>query len=429
MADGALLLYSLALSHPVSHVYIVCDSKAKDWLEKRAAVVPLQLQLHWLPVLDRYDRNLKRDQMVQRKIWSKFQMEKATAVEAALAEHPDTLFCDADIFMLSPVYLPNGTDEMQLGLSPHLIKSSISQTYGFYNGGFLWTSNSSLPVAWRAAASRSRFFDQAALEELARRFSTFHFGKGTNLGWYQMDLAQKKPGFSSLHEQFTAELSIDSRGFIHIAGQQIDSLHAHLLLNDGFSKKFNQVMLPRIEAASSSQRQAALVKWGKAGFPLRPQPEITGNEQPAAQQPSIDERQQQQQPPRTRLTISAEQEEEEQRIPPAKADFPQRTALLVTARSQMQVLQQQHNQVLKQQQAAEQANSARDQLPSHQAEQQKDLLQGEPAANMRASPTVLFNVGLSSANLASLVLSSAGFSSVLLLLERQGFWRSCAFWR
>jgi hypothetical protein len=46
-----------------------------------------------------------------------------------------------------------------LGVSPHFMPKSITNRYGFYNGGMLWTKNKNVPKRWVETSKTSRYYD------------------------------------------------------------------------------------------------------------------------------------------------------------------------------------------------------------------------------------------------------------------------------
>ena len=80
------------------------------------------------------------------------------------------LFCDSDIFWLAP--LPTIPVTASLGVSAHGIRPNDEAKYGIYNAGFFWTKDLTIPERWRKAIKTSRFFEQAAIEDLVNHNKT-----------------------------------------------------------------------------------------------------------------------------------------------------------------------------------------------------------------------------------------------------------------
>ena len=220
-ADGLLLLWSIALTHPRARVYVGTTTHTRDWLQSVGGDLLATVDVVWSLILDRYNLALKRDGMERSGVWSDFQMEKANIISTALASSNDTLYVDADMLFLAPVSVPD-TGGYSLGLSAHGIIQSISDKHGEYNGGFLWTSDPTVPAAWNNATKFSRFFDQAALEDLAQAFPTFLFDQTHNVGWWRMALSERGA------DDFVARTNLRD-GALTIDDNTVTTLHAHFV--------------------------------------------------------------------------------------------------------------------------------------------------------------------------------------------------------
>jgi len=173
-------LYSLSLYHPNAPVICLVDTKTKAIIEN--LTLPPRLNIQLFPILDQYTIKT-RQEMEKDGTWAEFQMSKATAIEIALQSYNDTLFLDSDIYVLNKIYV-NPTK--QLGVSPHFIKKEDEDKFGKYNGGVLWTNNSSVPNDWREFTKRSRFYDQASIEDLVGKYEYFEFDKSYNFSWWRV---------------------------------------------------------------------------------------------------------------------------------------------------------------------------------------------------------------------------------------------------
>ena len=49
-------------------------------------------------------------------------------------------------------------------------KKSNTDEVGYFNGGCMWTKNKKIPDDWIEFTKRSRYHDQASLEDLARKY-------------------------------------------------------------------------------------------------------------------------------------------------------------------------------------------------------------------------------------------------------------------
>ena len=182
------LLLSLSIHHPNSNVYCLVDTISKNAI--LSYTPKLKLNVKWVENLNQYS-GLNRAQMTQRGIWSDFQMMKAYAIDEALKYEKDTLFLDADIILLDTI--DNIDTTKQLGVSPHYIKKSDTDRYGYYNGGVLWTNQKTVKDDWLRFTKTSRYFDQASIEDLAKKYSYFEFGEHCNFSWWRITQSAISP--------------------------------------------------------------------------------------------------------------------------------------------------------------------------------------------------------------------------------------------
>ena len=116
--------------------------------------------------------------MEKENIWTEFQMQKAEVIKFALVNSNDTLFLDSDIMFLNQINCIDKSKE--LALSPHYMKKSESDIWGFFNGGLLWTKNMNVVYDWIEFTKKSRFYDQASLEDLANKYDYQELGREIN---------------------------------------------------------------------------------------------------------------------------------------------------------------------------------------------------------------------------------------------------------
>ena len=165
--------------HPSKPIYAMVDTetmnKVKQW-------IPFVETLKMYPKLDQYSGK-NRAQMEREGTWTQFQMLKATVIQCALLKETDVMYLDSDILVTNTMYVD---PSYELGLSPHYIKKSDTDKYGYYNGGILWTSNAGVCRDWIEASKTSRFFDQAALEELPKKYRHFDFDESYNVSWWRV---------------------------------------------------------------------------------------------------------------------------------------------------------------------------------------------------------------------------------------------------
>jgi len=182
------LLLSLSVHHPGAKVFVMCDTVTKDTIRVKLTPYP-RLQLVWIVSLDPYS-GMNRDQMTQSGVWSDFQMSKARVILAALQSEPDTLFLDSDIIVTDVIEDIDGSK--MLGVSPQYIAQEHVDRTGFYNGGMLWTRLAAVAEDWIEFTKTSRYFDQASIEDLAKKYDHFEFGENYNLQSWRLYYSDDK---------------------------------------------------------------------------------------------------------------------------------------------------------------------------------------------------------------------------------------------
>lgn len=261
--DAVLLLSSLALYHPGAHVYITTNSKTYEWYLEHTRVLFYHLDLHWTLALDKYDLTLGREEMTAAGTYTNFLMEKVVILEEALRHHNDTLFLDADVVLLQPVYLPSAG--VQLGVSSHFMKASEGKKYGIYNAGVLWTNQYSMGQAWRDATAVTHYLEQAAIERLIELYPYFEFGPEHNAGFWR-----------AVHHEVSAEefyrhLYFDSTTQkIMLHNKTLESVHSHILTKYSYDvgNAFSDAIVTMLNMSrdENHQRIARLIMWGKRGY-------------------------------------------------------------------------------------------------------------------------------------------------------------------
>ena len=141
-----------------------------------------------VPCLVKYE-NYSRTWMKKKRwgpmnVWTHLQLEKTTVMARALDDgHAGVLFADADIAWLAPM-APVGLGVV--GVSPCLCAKKVEDTYGRFNGGHVFAREKRVLDRWRDASGRSRYMEQAALEEVYDVFSdegAFLLDARSNVEW------------------------------------------------------------------------------------------------------------------------------------------------------------------------------------------------------------------------------------------------------
>jgi hypothetical protein len=221
ISDLKLFLFTLALwNKDPPTVYLLCDSEiALKGLEYRGTI-------HIKNGLDSYS-GLTRAEMERtpgktRNQWTDFMLEKTTLLEWALSEQPDALFCDCDICFTGPLFeIPEGTT---LAVSRHQIRPQDEARFGTYNGGMIWVSDQAQINLWISATATSRFFEQAAIEDVAATArSLYQIPRTENYGWWRLWQGVKPA--NQLMSEWTMKDSNNCG--IMINGQPLGSIHTH----------------------------------------------------------------------------------------------------------------------------------------------------------------------------------------------------------
>lgn len=215
--------------------------------------------MHLMTAMDSY-RGLTRKEMEKMPghlydtLFKDYTYEKANVLdwifesEPQLADTQDGVwFLDADICHLAP--LPKVPASSTLALSPHYIQLADEALYGKYNAGFLWLNDPLLVQAWRTLGVKSRFFEQAALEDLASKAGTglYEFPIQVNFGWWRM--FQGRTSYQDVQRQFSV-----SKSGIHLMGLPIQSFHTHFHQTDSVTGAFNTWLRDILKPFSQEER-------------------------------------------------------------------------------------------------------------------------------------------------------------------------------
>ena len=228
-------LLSLAKCHPNSPVHIVADTETQKYIQDMS--VQPKLNIRWHILLDKFT-GLTRMMMDSQNIWSQFQMYKAKAIEIALSHHPDTLFLDSDTIIFQPIYLQKG--DYKLGVSPQFITQTHIDKTGFYNGGMLWTNQKTLPNDWINFTQTSRYYDQASIEDLAKKYPHFEFDDSYNLQAWRFLLSPE--GTNKIKSYITSDIY-----GIYYKNKPLRFIHTHF--HDMRFRDFNQYLFNHLIAS------------------------------------------------------------------------------------------------------------------------------------------------------------------------------------
>lgn len=192
--------------------------------------------------------------------WHDFMQEKCDCLEWALQELSEqerpngVLFCDVDIIWTAPLFeIPVGKT---LGLSQHMIRKTDEEKFGEFNGGFMWTNHCTIPDEWEQASKRSRFYEQAALEELADNTSDdelFRFPETVNYGWWRMFQSDQSSSSKQLEWRIIPyKEGQQNHSGICVNTQPLVCIHTHIQTNDTVTSTFNTFFFKCLETAAKT---------------------------------------------------------------------------------------------------------------------------------------------------------------------------------
>jgi hypothetical protein len=238
--DLKIMLGSLEIFTPnPPPVYIFCCSKVDAALKTLNYTGTLHTRVV-LNVYEQYNR-AQMERLPSKKglsnLFHDFTQEKCDLMMWALSDIQEklkgVLFCDADICWLAP--LPSIPVGKTLALSQHMIHKRDEMKFGEFNAGFLWMNDTALPAVWRDLCKTSRFFEQAALEDLSDQTlesEFYRFPETVNYGWWRMFQSPKGLDYQqSVWSHNTSGLTVRS--------QPVVCIHTHWITTDGVTSKFN----------------------------------------------------------------------------------------------------------------------------------------------------------------------------------------------
>jgi hypothetical protein len=193
LKEFQLLIHTLEQWEPAAEVFVLSDTTTGNLLD----AVKSRIRIRIRKTLDAY-KGLTRKDMEARSgrtyptMWHDFMIEKVAVIKWVFEERDEVAvaegvwFLDSDITLLSP--LPTFPTNIQLALSPHYIRAGDEARYGHFNGGMLWLRNPALLDVWRRATHGSRFYEQAALEDVWKAVAAearLELGQEVNFGWWR----------------------------------------------------------------------------------------------------------------------------------------------------------------------------------------------------------------------------------------------------
>lgn len=224
------MLISLSLHHPNSIIYGYVDKKSYHSIKTMTPSLLLDLKLEIK--LEKYS-NKDRIQMENDNTWADFQMEKANVITFALNYYSNTLFLDCDIIFLNPINCIDKSKDM--AVSPHYMKKTACDLYGYYNGGILWVNKKGISEDWIQFTKKSRFYDQSSIEDLAKKYNYQILGEEINITPWRLFHNDNKI-------DVIKKISCDKKN-IFFNYKPIICIHTHLNKSDCLFKEFNTIFL------------------------------------------------------------------------------------------------------------------------------------------------------------------------------------------
>jgi len=230
--DFRIFLHSLQLFvSPLPSLYIATDEKSLSKLIE----LPYSGKRQFYTIMNRYE-GMNRKEMEAKGLFHAYTAEKLRILELAFTDTKEGVwFFDADICFLGP--LPTIPPTATVALSPHYIRKSDTDLYGIYNAGFLWLKDPSWLGIWKAALPTSRFFEQAALEEVAKaaKDGLYEFDMNHNYGWWRLFQSPQPPPHQK--EMFAMNRSVGAG--ITVETLPLCSIHTHFTERVGATEEFN----------------------------------------------------------------------------------------------------------------------------------------------------------------------------------------------
>jgi hypothetical protein len=252
--DLRILLGSLQLFvDPLPSLYIATDEETVSKLIE----LPYKGTRQFYTLMNKY-QGMRRKEMEAKGLFHAFTAEKLRIIELAFADsNSGVWFFDADICFLGP--LPTVPETATVALSPHYIRKSDTDLYGVYNAGFLWLKDLSWLPVWRAALPTSRFFEQAALEEVAKaaKEGLYEFPMQDNFGWWRLFQSATPP--LKQMELFGINRLIGSG--ITFEALPLGSIHTHFTERVGATEQFNLFIGKQLGKLEKHHPPAYKIAW------------------------------------------------------------------------------------------------------------------------------------------------------------------------
>ena len=231
------LLLSLSVFHPGTIIYVMADTATQKEIQSMTPKVKVDIK--WFIELDNYS-SLNRKKMEDLGIFRDFLKSKARIMMYALDSNKDVLFLDSDIILTDKITCIEGNKK--LGVSRQYIRESECKTTGEYNAGMIWTKSKNVCQDWIKYTDTSRYFEQAAIEDLVVKYknSYFLFGEEHNIQCWRYYLNPEP-------EPFQTKIKLSESGQVLYKNRRIASIHTHF--RDPRFNEFNKLMIDNFSKA------------------------------------------------------------------------------------------------------------------------------------------------------------------------------------
>jgi len=252
--DFKIFLYSLQLFvTPLPALHIATDDDTLSLLTG----LTYHGSREYYTIMNRYT-GMDRKEMEAKGMFKEYTSEKLRVIELAFVDAKTGVwFLDADICFFGP--LPTLPATATVGLSPHYIRKSDTDLYGVYNAGFVWLKDLSWVKVWRDAIPASRFFEQAALETVARaaKDGLYQFDVNHNYGWWRMFQSSHSPAHQM--ELFGINRAIGAG--ITVENLPLGSVHTHFTQRTGITDQFNLFLGRQLGKIEKAHKPAHRLLW------------------------------------------------------------------------------------------------------------------------------------------------------------------------
>jgi hypothetical protein len=227
-------LLSLSLHHKNSKVYIICDTKTKEYIIE--STPSPKLDIKWYIELDKFT-NYNRAKMEKEKIFGEFLSYKMKCMEYALQENRDAMFIDSDTIILDKLHI---NENYNLGLSPQFIKEETIKRSGYYNAGLLWCNAKEIVNYWREIINHEHSCAEQINMIKLRKFNYFEFGDNYNLQTWRFVLGLE-PG-----EKIASYVNVKNNK-VYYKEKPLKFIHTHF--NSTEFKSVNNFFINKLKEA------------------------------------------------------------------------------------------------------------------------------------------------------------------------------------